>query len=69
MFLTVKEAATALRVTPVTVHRLIGEGLLSSVKIGRARRIPAAELQRLATEGAERRRPGRPRKPEPAEIG
>lgn len=48
------EAAEALGLSRATVHNLIRAGEIASTKIGRSRRIPAAELQRIALEGADR---------------
>lgn len=44
------EAAEALGVCRQTIHNLIVRGEIRSVKIGRSRRIPAAELVRLLGE-------------------
>lgn len=52
--LTVKEVAAATSLSKTTIHRLLGTGDLRSVKIGRARRVPAsaldAYLDRLSVE-------------------
>ncbi|MCB1250175.1 MAG: helix-turn-helix domain-containing protein [Acidimicrobiales bacterium] len=45
-FLTVAEVATSLRVSTMTVYRLIKAGELSSVRVGRSYRIPEGELDR-----------------------
>ena len=45
-FLTVAEVAAALRVSTMTVYRLIKAGELSSVRVGRSYRIPEGELDR-----------------------
>jgi excisionase family DNA binding protein len=50
-FLTVKEAAVALRLSPNTVYRLTRSGIVESVKVGGSVRIPARALE---PEGAKR---------------
>ena len=45
-FLTVAEVAASLRVSTMTVYRLIKAGELSSVRVGRSYRIPEGELDR-----------------------
>lgn len=50
-FMTVTEVAGLLRVAPSTMWLLIGRGEIGSVKIGRARRIPSSEIDRLMREG------------------
>jgi excisionase family DNA binding protein len=45
--LTVKEAARALRVSKWTVYQLIRTGQLTTFKIGRSRRVPAAAVHDL----------------------
>ena len=45
LLLTVPEAARKLRVCRQTVYELMARGELRSVRIGRARRIPVAELK------------------------
>jgi excisionase family DNA binding protein len=47
-FLTRQEYADHLRVHPRTVDRLISEGEIRSVRVGRSIRIPADELDRAA---------------------
>lgn len=44
----VPEAAEALGVCRATVYNLISRGDISVVKIGRATRVPASELRRIA---------------------
>ena len=44
---TVKEFAAELRVSRWTVQRMIDAGQIHSVKIGKSRRIPWAELPRV----------------------
>ena len=41
---TVKEVAADLRVARMTVYRLINAGALGAIRVGRAFRIPEAEL-------------------------
>ncbi|WP_228507278.1 helix-turn-helix domain-containing protein [Plantibacter sp. VKM Ac-2880] len=48
LLLTAEEAAESLGVGRSTVYDLMRLGRLSSVKIGRARRIPVAALHRFA---------------------
>ncbi len=50
-FATVAEVAAMLRVTPMTVYRLIKAEKLTAIQVGRSIRIPAAEAHRLRTEG------------------
>lgn len=49
----VDSAARALDVSRAKIYNLMKIGALSFVKIGADRRIPAAELKRLAEEGSE----------------
>ncbi len=49
----VKEFAKALDVSERTVWSLIKRGEISSLKVGRCRRIPASELTRLMGENEE----------------
>jgi excisionase family DNA binding protein len=44
------EAAEHLGVGRTTVYRLMGEGMLTSIKIGRCRRIPIASIAEYVTE-------------------
>ena len=48
--LTVKQAAMALAISRTKVFDLLASSSLRSLKIGRARRIPRAELERFITE-------------------
>lgn len=50
--LTYPEAAAALSVGERTVRRMVSDGRLRAVPLGRARRIPATEIDRIA-KGAE----------------
>lgn len=43
-WLTAREAAIELRLSTRTIHELIRRGSISSVKVGRARRIPASAI-------------------------
>jgi excisionase family DNA binding protein len=43
-FMTVSEVAAVLRVSSMTVYRLINAGQLPAVRIGRSFRVPAEEL-------------------------
>lgn len=42
--LTIKEAATALRLSRSTIYQLIGNKQLEVVKIGRSTRVPASRI-------------------------
>lgn len=48
-WLTVDEAAEALRVSRATIYRFIASGAISTAKFGRARRVAQSELDRFAT--------------------
>jgi excisionase family DNA binding protein len=52
-FYTVPEAAHVLRVTPATIYRAIREDAFPAVRIRTRYVIPAAAVDRLATEAAE----------------
>lgn len=45
-YLTVSEVAAALRVSNMTVYRLVSSGELPAVKIGRSLRLPVDEVDR-----------------------
>jgi excisionase family DNA binding protein len=49
-FRTVGEVAAALRVSNMTVYRLINAGELPAVRIGRSFRLPAADVDRYVAE-------------------
>ena len=49
--LTVAEVATSLRVTPQTVYALVAAGLLESIRIGRAVRVPQTALATFIANG------------------
>jgi excisionase family DNA binding protein len=51
-FLTVPEAAVALRLAPSTVYRLTRAGVVESVKVGGSVRIPARALEPEPREAA-----------------
>ena len=42
--LTAREVATALRVSPMTVYRMVSAGALRALRVGRQVRIPADEV-------------------------
>lgn len=46
--MTVNEAAASLRMARSSIYKLIAAKRIKTVKFGRSRRIPVAELQRLA---------------------
>ena len=46
-YYTIEEVAEKLKVTRQAIHNWIKEGRIDSIKIGRARRIPAASIERL----------------------
>jgi excisionase family DNA binding protein len=46
-YYTIEEVAEKLKVTRQAIHNWIKEGRIESIKIGRARRIPAASIERL----------------------
>jgi excisionase family DNA binding protein len=46
--LTVNEAAASLRMARSSIYKMIAARRLRTVKFGRSRRIPVAEVQRLA---------------------
>jgi excisionase family DNA binding protein len=47
LLLTVDEAAAALGISRSNLFNILGAGGIASVKVGRLRRIPAAELDRF----------------------
>lgn len=61
-FLTLPEAAEALGLAHVTLWRLVKAGRLPHVKIGRVTGIRRSDLE---TFRAQKRKPGRPRRPPP----
>lgn len=44
-FLTVQEVATVMRVSKMTVYRLLHSGELPGLRVGRSFRVPAAALE------------------------
>jgi excisionase family DNA binding protein len=46
-FLTVKEASELLRVTKVTLYKLIKNGEISAIRLGWVWRIPKEDIQKL----------------------
>ena len=58
LYLTVAEAASIIRVSKMTIYRLVHAGELEAVRVGRSFRIPERALYAyLASEAAELRRP------------
>lgn len=51
-FLTVAEVAAMLRVSNMTVYRLINAGAMASVRIGKSYRIEEAEVDRYLRHGS-----------------
>jgi excisionase family DNA binding protein len=51
-FLTVAEVADMLRVSNMTVYRLVNAGAMKAVRIGKSYRITEAEVDRYLREGA-----------------
>ena len=51
-FLTVAEVADMLRVSNMTVYRLVNAGAMKAVRIGKSYRITADEVDRYLREGA-----------------
>ena len=49
-FLTVAEVARTLRVSNMTVYRLVNSGQLDAVRVGRSYRIREGDLQRYLTQ-------------------
>ncbi len=47
LLLTIDQAAVALAVSPRTLENLIADGRISSLKVGRLRRVPRAALDRF----------------------
>jgi excisionase family DNA binding protein len=59
--LRIGEVAEALGLSKATTYRLIARGALRAVRVGSRLRVPAAEIDRVAREGA----PARPEEPAP----
>jgi excisionase family DNA binding protein len=51
-FLTVAEVAETLRVSDMTIYRLIAGGEIRALKVGRSYRIPAEALEEWLADGA-----------------
>ncbi|MDR2374661.1 MAG: helix-turn-helix domain-containing protein [Bifidobacteriaceae bacterium] len=51
-FLTVSEVSETLRVSDMTIYRLIASGDLRALKVGRSYRIPAEALDEWLADGA-----------------
>jgi excisionase family DNA binding protein len=51
-FLTVAEVATTLRVSDMTIYRLIANGEIRALKVGRSYRIPTDALTEWLEDGA-----------------
>jgi excisionase family DNA binding protein len=49
-FLTIAEVATLLRVSKMTVYRLVGSGDLQAARVGRSLRVPQREVRRYVGE-------------------
>ncbi|QKK09293.1 MAG: helix-turn-helix domain-containing protein [Planctomycetota bacterium] len=58
VLLSVSETARAMGVSDRMVWRLIAEGEIRAIKIGRCTRVPCAELERIADSGREVTREG-----------
>ncbi len=58
LLLTVDEAARLLRMSRSFVYNLVMNGEIASIKLGRSRRVPAAELERFVSERLEMERDG-----------
>ena len=52
-FITAAEMAALLRLSPMTIYRMIGSGELEAVRVGRSFRIPVAAALRVLSAGAE----------------
>lgn len=50
-FLTIAEIAASMRVSKMTVYRLVQSGAVESVRFGRSYRVSAAAVQRYLTNG------------------
>jgi excisionase family DNA binding protein len=53
-FVTVPEAAGILRVSKMTIYRMIHRGDLASIRVGRSFRISSASLHAVTTDGTVR---------------
>jgi excisionase family DNA binding protein len=52
-FLTVAEVAESLRVSKMTVYRMVHSGDLPAVRVGRSFRVPTAAVDQLIASGLE----------------
>ncbi len=55
-FMKVVEVAKALRVSKMTIYRLIRDGSLGSITVGRSFRIPESEVRKYLVPGERRSR-------------
>lgn len=53
MYLTIKEVASTLRVSTVTVNRYINSGAIPAVKVGSTRRIDSVDFDKFLSESKE----------------
>ncbi|MGR4883970.1 helix-turn-helix domain-containing protein [Streptomyces sp. LARHCF249] len=53
VFLTVAEVASVMRVSKMTVHRLVHNGHLPAIRVGRSFRVPEGAVHALLREQAE----------------
>jgi excisionase family DNA binding protein len=54
-YYTIEEVAEKLKVTRQAIHNWIRDGRIESLKLGRARRIPAAALERFLEQSRDRK--------------
>lgn len=52
LFATIEDAVESLRLSRTTIYRLMADGTLPSVKVGRNRRIPVAALEAFVAESS-----------------
>lgn len=50
-YMTVPEVAEILRVSKMTVYRMVHRGDIEAIRVGRSFRIPAAEVRRVLKDG------------------
>ena len=50
-FLTVPEVAIVLRISKMTVYRMLHKEVIDSIRVGRSFRIPRAEVERVLRQG------------------
>lgn len=53
MYLTIKEVASTLRVSTVTVNRYINSGAIPAIKVGCTRRIDSVDFDKFLAESKE----------------